>query len=100
MAKTDRIRKGARLARPCCERWIDGDPNNVRTWRNRILSISSIQNEKLTSKLPNISIGPTHANPLIADNGRFCRGTWCATAQIVSLVVSRTGKFLKFFYVN
>src|SRR4029078_5489632 len=100
MAKTGRVRKRTRLASRRRERRINRSPCDVPAWRNRILSISSIQNEKLTGKLPNISIGPTDANSLIARNSRFCRGSWCATAQIVSVVVSGTGKFLKFFYVD
>src|SRR5262249_23861797 len=100
MAQTNRLRERTWPARPRSERRINSDPDDVRAWRNRILSIPPIQNEKLASKLPNISIGPADANPLIADNGRFCCGSWCATGQKVSLVVSRTGKFLKFLYVN
>ena len=59
MAKTDRIREGARLARRRCERRIDRDPDNVRAWWHWILPVSSVQNEKLTGKLPNISVSPT-----------------------------------------
>src|SRR5262245_52616715 len=79
MAKTCRIRERTRLAGRCDERRINSDPDDVRARRNRILSIASIQNEKLTGKLPNISICPTHADSLIARNGWVCRGSWCAT---------------------
>lgn len=98
MAKTSRIRERTRLASRCHERRIDSDADDVGAWRNRILAVSSIQNKKLTGKLPNISIGPTDTNSLIARNGRFCVCSWRATAQIVSFIVSGAGKFLKFFY--
>src|SRR5690349_13133412 len=100
MAKTERVLERTWLSMRCHERRINSDPDDVRAWRDRILSISSIQHEELTSKLPHVSIGPTDANSLIAGNGRFCVAGWCTTAQIVALVVSRTGKFLKFFDVD
>ena len=70
MAKPIRIFRGARLAVRCGEWRIYRDPNKVRAGRNRRLAVAAVQNEVLATQLPDISVRPTYANPLVAGNRR------------------------------
>src|SRR5437899_13063135 len=87
MAEAVRIRERATLARCSGKRRVHCDANNVCPWRDRHLPISPVQNEILTTELPNVSICPAKADALISDNSWFCRRGGCTTRQIVAFVI-------------
>src|SRR5229473_1148023 len=100
MAEAVRIRERATLARCSGKRRVHCDANNVCPWWNRHLPISPVQNEILTTELPNVSICPAKADALISDNSWFCRRGGCTTRQIVAIVICRAREGLIFLDIN
>src|SRR5260370_22188069 len=100
MAEAVRIRERATLARCSGKRRVHCDANNVCPWRNRHLPISPVQNEILTTELPNVSICPAKADALISDNSWFCRRGGGTTKNIVAILTCPAREGLIFLHIN
>src|SRR5260370_11405498 len=100
MAEAVRIRERATLARCSGKRRVHCDANNVCPWRNRHLPISPVQNEILSTELPNVSICPAKADALISDNSWFCRRGGGTTRKISAVVICRAPGGFIFFDIN
>ena len=93
-AVVQRIGVSARLGSLWDETWINSDADDVVAWRYRRLTVSSIENEVLTTEFPNIGVRPPLTNPLIARNANS------TAAQEVSRVVVRSGVCSVFLDIN
>src|SRR5215207_4298918 len=82
MTETFRINIRASLTTVSNKRWIDRNANDVVARRNRILTVTTVQNKVLTGKCKPISIGPACCNTLIAgDTDRATASESCWTRR-------------------